>query len=498
MVLAQGLRGQRHRESSRPRAGSEQLTGADVPLTRDLSWRESKLSGRPRGQRFLTACASSILAGGMTKLLQVARSETACSDSGGRALLQSGCDSRASSRASPRSRTPELGRQGEPRDCLSLREGIDGCRSSSSREADYPRRVHLSLFYFANNTRRDRRARTYRLLIEGARIADASSLTAIWTPERHFHAFGAAYPNPAVTSAFLAGITERIGIRAGSVVAPLHNAVRIVEDWAVVDNLSGGRVGVSFASGWSPRDFVLAPDAYADRKALTSRTIETVRALWRGSQADLPDGVGGSAAVCVFPRPVQRELPVWLTSAGHPDTFREAGRLQANVLTHLLGQDLDTLAQKIAVYREALSASAGPGAQGHVTLMLHTFLGGELDEIRETVRAPFSAYIRSALELELAAGATPELRDRRPAEEDLAFLVEQSFDRYFATSGLFGTTSSCRKLVRRLADVGVDEIACLIDFGVDDDVVLASLEHVTELADDLQRPAALATELPAG
>ena len=82
--------------------------------------------------------------------------------------------------------------------------------------------------------RRDR----YRLLLEGARFADRHGFAAVWTPERHFHAFGGLYPNPAVTGAALAAITERIGIRAGSVVLPLHNPIRVAEEWSVVDNLS--------------------------------------------------------------------------------------------------------------------------------------------------------------------------------------------------------------------------------------------------------------------
>ena len=66
---------------------------------------------------------------------------------------------------------------------------------------------------------------------------------AVWTPERHFHAFGGLYPNPAVTSAAVAAITTRVRVRAGSVVLPLHNPIRVAEEWAVVDNLSQGRVG---------------------------------------------------------------------------------------------------------------------------------------------------------------------------------------------------------------------------------------------------------------
>jgi acyl-CoA synthetase (AMP-forming)/AMP-acid ligase II len=67
----------------------------------------------------------------------------------------------------------------------------------------------FSLFYFASDDQAAANDK-YRLLIEGAKFADQNGFAAVWTPERHFHSFGGLYPNPAVTSAALATITERI------------------------------------------------------------------------------------------------------------------------------------------------------------------------------------------------------------------------------------------------------------------------------------------------
>ena len=61
------------------------------------------------------------------------------------------------------------------------------------------RPIAFSLFYFASDEG-ENAADKYRLLIEGARFADANGFEAVWTPERHFHAFGGHYPNPSVAS----------------------------------------------------------------------------------------------------------------------------------------------------------------------------------------------------------------------------------------------------------------------------------------------------------
>ncbi len=335
--------------------------------------------------------------------------------------------------------------------------------------------MDFSLFYFASADGGES-ADKYRLLIEGAKFADTHGFAAVWTPERHFHEFGGLYPNPSVTSAALATVTESIQIRAGSVVLPLHDPLLVAEEWAVVDNLSHGRAAISFASGWHANDFVIAPENYANRREVMLRGIETVRRLWRGEKVRRRDGSGTEIDVRILPRPIQRELPIWVTAAGSPETFRLAGEIGANLLTHFLNQNIDQLTEKIAIYRSAWSEQGhGPGT-GHVTLMLHTFVGSSVDEVREQVRGPFSNYLRSSVELWLARSPGQDIRDF--TEEELEDLVSFAFDRYFETSGLFGTPSTCLRMIGHLKSIGVDEVACLIDFGVDFDSVLSSLHHL--------------------
>jgi natural product biosynthesis luciferase-like monooxygenase protein len=355
------------------------------------------------------------------------------------------------------------------------------------------RGIDFSLFYFASDEGRDQQHK-YRLLLDGARFADRHGFAAVWTPERHFHAFGGLYPNPSVTSAALAAVTQHIGIRAGSVVLPLHHPIRVAEEWALVDNLSGGRVGISFASGWQSNDFVLKPDQYADRKEIMFRDIETVRALWRGDTVTVRDAEGKEIWIRTLPRPIKPELPTWITAAGSPETFRRAGEIGANLLTHLLGQRINEVAEKIAVYRDAYRRSGRPG-NGHVTLMLHTFVGRDRDVVRETVREPFCNYLRSSVDLiknapRMFPTFRPPGRLAGPGFEggfkdltaaDMDQLLGFAFDRYFETSGLFGTVQECLDVTERVKAIGVDEIACLIDFGMDFESVMGSLELLNEV-----------------
>ncbi|MBD9374615.1 LLM class flavin-dependent oxidoreductase [Rhizobium sp. ARZ01] len=358
----------------------------------------------------------------------------------------------------------------------------------------------FSLFYFASEAAGSGHE-AYRLLLEGARFADKNGFEAIWTPERHFHAFGGLYPNPAISSAVLAGLTRNVKLRAGSTVLPLHHPVRAAEDWALVDNLSNGRAGLALASGWQPNDFLLRPEAFAGRKEIMLESIETLRRLWRGETLEFPGHDGKPVAIQIHPRPVQKDMPLWLTAAGNPETFVAAGRMGCGVLTHLLGQTLDEVAEKIRLYRIA-RAEAGHAGPGHVVLMLHTFVGQDEASVIEAARKPMKSYLKSAVDLvrraawtfptivERAgkAGMTPqemfEKEDLSPS--DLDALLEHAFDRYYRTAGLFGTPESAKEMVRNVAAIGVDEIACLIDFGIDTDTALANLPNIRTLMSGLE------------
>ncbi|HEU4536954.1 MAG TPA: MupA/Atu3671 family FMN-dependent luciferase-like monooxygenase, partial [Polyangiaceae bacterium] len=321
-----------------------------------------------------------------------------------------------------------------------LAEAPEPARFLALAAGEAGRTLALSLSYFANDEDALGGPK-YRLLLEGAKAADRRGLRAIWTPERHFHAFGGLYPSPAVIGAALAAATERVLLCAGSVVSPLHDPIKIAEEWSVVDNLSGGRVGVSFASGWNADDFVFAPAQYARRKEAMLEGLRTVRALWRGEPVRRTNGAGAEIEVRIRPRPVQAELPVWLTAAGSPETFRLAGELGAGVLTNLMGQRLGELGDKIALYREAFRrAGRGPG-RGHVTLMLHALLGDDDAGARRAARGPLARYFRSSIDIlrGFAASQGLDLRAGALSPGDVDALIEHGVGRYLDEGGLFGT-----------------------------------------------------------
>ncbi|WP_207001556.1 type I polyketide synthase, partial [Trinickia mobilis] len=325
----------------------------------------------------------------------------------------------------------------------------------------------------------------YSLLFSAARYADEHGFSALWLPERHFHAFGGLSPNPVVLCAALARETREIQLRAGSVVLPLHHSVRVAEEWSMVDNLSNGRVGIACASGWHPNDFVFAPEAFGSHREKMFEQIEQVRSLWSGQSLPYLDGSRHTRNVTLFPMPKQAELPVWVTVVNNPDTYRRAGLIGAGILTNLMGQSVEQLASNLRVYRQALAESGYSKARcgAGVTVLLHTFIGEDAAKARAGARDAFIRYLKTSIGLfeNMVASLGLQVDVASLSDEDRDYLLSTAYERYVETSALIGSPQSCAPLVERLRRMGVDEIGCFIDFGVNERFVVENLDYLNLL-----------------
>jgi natural product biosynthesis luciferase-like monooxygenase protein len=336
--------------------------------------------------------------------------------------------------------------------------------------------LSFGLYFFSDDGSKDS-ADKYHLVLESAKFADQNGFSAVWTPERHFQDFGGLYPNPSVLSAALAMITERVQIRAGSIALPLHHPVRVAEEWSVVDNLSNGRVAVSFASGWHPDDFIFAPTVYEDRKEVMFHHIELIQKLWGGETFMMPGVDGREVPVRLLPKPLQRRLPIWITSAGSPETWIRAGEIGANILAALIGYSFEDLAERIRSYREARARCGYDPQTGVISIMVHTFVGQSNSAVKEQVRAPFTHYLHSYFK----QYDNVRVNTEEVTEADRDAIMIAAFEHYFETNTLMGTPAKCSGLIEQLLAAGVDEVACLVDFGVEANAVFGGLQYLNEL-----------------
>jgi natural product biosynthesis luciferase-like monooxygenase protein len=242
-------------------------------------------------------------------------------------------------------------------------------------------------------------------------------------------------------------------------------------------------VGVSFASGWHPDDFIFAPGAYDERRETMFRHIELIRKLWAGETIRLPGAREQEVEIKIMPRPLQPSLPVWITSSGSAETWSRAGAIGANVLAAYVGYSDEELNRRISLYRAARAEHGHDPQRGVVTLMLHTFVGESDEGVRRKVRVPFTNYLRTYFKQYENVHVAPEA----VSDADKDALMAAAFEKYFESHTLLGTPAKCARLLERLTKLGVDEVACLVDFGVEADAVLDSLRHLDELREHFAR-----------
>ena len=120
--------------------------------------------------------------------------------------------------------------------------------------------------------------------------------------------------------------------------------------------------------------------------------------------------------------------------------------------------------------------------------MVHTYIADDEDLVKDAVRAPFTEYLRSSIGLieNLVRSLDLPLDLATMSKDDLDALLAFAFDRYYEGNALFGTATSVQPTLERLANAGVDEIACLVDFGLPDEQVLAGLEQLADARDQLR------------
>lgn len=339
--------------------------------------------------------------------------------------------------------------------------------------------LEFSIMFFSEDSKDDKK---YDLMLNSSVYADQNGFNAVWLPERHFGEFGGAFANPSITCAALSTVTQNLNLRAGSVVLPLHDPIRVAEEWSMIDNLSNGRVGLAFATGWHPNDFVFEGADFKGRREQLKEKLSQLQSLWKGDAIKRVNGLGNAQDVIIRPTPKQKSLPTWITAAGNSETFRYAGTIGANVLTHMLGQSIEKLEENIAIYHQVLIENGFSTDDKEITLMLHTYLDKSVDIAFNTAEAPFKKYLESSINLiaPIAEELGLDLAENKDAVIDIAF------DRLCRTNTLFGTAESCQDFLNTLHKIGVTEIASLIDFGVESAKALESLQRIGA-ANDIYR-----------
>ncbi len=258
-------------------------------------------------------------------------------------------------------------------------------------------------------------AEIYARALDLAAAADGLGLDSVWVSEHHFVDDG-YLPSLLPACAAIAARTSRVAIGTGVLLAPLHDPLRLAEDAAVTDLISGGRLILGLGLGWREEEFEALGVPLAERARRLTATIGVLRGAWRGELVRGGPGAGGPG-VAVRPLPARAGgPPIWIGAMSDGAVAR-AGRLGDGLMAAEVTPE--ALAAQVALARAERAAS---GAAGPFTVAMHapTFAwdGDDAwDVIRDHVR--YVAWKYADMESARAAAGPPQAPPPwAPGEED--------------------------------------------------------------------------------
>jgi probable F420-dependent oxidoreductase len=262
----------------------------------------------------------------------------------------------------------------------------------------------------------------YRETFELARVAEDAGFDTATIGHHHFMPGNLA--DPLTFLAAVAARTERLRVGTGIFQLPVHNPVRVAEQVATVDQLSGGRVSLGVGTGWWPLEYQVQGSSYRERGARMEEALCILRLVWTEESVSFDGRFWSFPELTVHPRPVQRpHPPIWV--AGVADAAVErAARLGDAWLCGPV-QSLSKARSCLDLYRATCEANgrrpdwilrrfAWLGADGREVRddVLPVYVDGLLEHWRESVEDPEEQALFARLDAGADVPAEEIARDR--------------------------------------------------------------------------------------
>ncbi|MGK5113752.1 LLM class flavin-dependent oxidoreductase [Geodermatophilus sp. CPCC 205506] len=249
--------------------------------------------------------------------------------------------------------------------------------------------------------------------------AEEAGFDAVGIGERHAAPFLSS--SPTVLLAHLAAVTSRVRLVSTVTVLPLLDPVRVAEDFATIDHLSGGRVDVVIGKGNDPVQNRLFGYDLADQWQLNREKYELLRRLWREEEVtwsgtSRPPLTGATT----LPRPLQQPIPVWHGSASSTESTELAARFGEPVFSANAFHPTKKYTDLVAHYRDRLAAHGHDPACGVVGVGCGgLYVSERSQDAVEAIRP----YYRAFLQTPAARHNDPEFSDVEDAVERGPLLV---------------------------------------------------------------------------
>jgi probable LLM family oxidoreductase len=227
-----------------------------------------------------------------------------------------------------------------------------------------------------------------RNLLEEARLADQLGLDLFAIGEHHRPDYLISAPTVALAAA--AAQTDSIRLSSAVTVLSSEDPVRVFQQFAEIDLISGGRAEVMAGRGSFIESFPLFgydlddyDELYDEKLRLLVALRESTEVTWSGTHRAPLDHAS------VYPRPVQERLPIWVAVGGSPESVVRAGMLGLPLVIAIIGGMPARFAPLVELYRAAWKEAGHTPGEERVAINTHTFVGKDLAEADAAFARPY-------------------------------------------------------------------------------------------------------------
>ena len=244
-----------------------------------------------------------------------------------------------------------------------------------------------------------------RDLVEEVELAERVGLDVFGVGEHHRPDF--AVSAPAVVLGAAAARTERIRLTSAVTVLSSDDPVRVFQEFATVDLLSGGRAEIMAGRGSFIESFPLFghelahyDDLFAEKLELLLAIRESEHVTWSGRHRAAIDGLG------VYPRPAQQPLPIWVAVGGAPESAIRAGTLGLPMALAIIGGEPARFAPFAELHRRAARNAGHP--EQPLSINSHAYVAETSERARDEF---FPSYAAMMTAIGRERGWPPMTRD---------------------------------------------------------------------------------------
>ena len=297
-----------------------------------------------------------------------------------------------------------------------------------------------------------------------ALYAEQLGMHSAWIGEHHFNSLG-VLSCPDLVLAYVAARSKRIRLAPAVTVLPLHHPIRVAEQWATLDLLSGGRVDFAAGRGYDRREYLPFHVSFEDNQGIFEEGLELVRKLWTAEGRISHHGRHYSFDdVRITPKPVQRPIPAYVGSFSKP-SIELAARLGCGLIVapFAAAMSYGGLKQVADLYRESCARYGTKPGRLMCSYFIH-FADSTAQE--DAQRARQIRYYRECVILAFPGDPKSAPPSYRYFVDMVARLQQVKPEDLTENSVLLGTAAGITSTLKKVEAAGFSEVILYFNVGL--------------------------------